>query len=67
MKKPPKINKGNQIQLGNFKRGKIVQFNKSMSEDEIFEIAAANGHSVWFYEPDTMEFKKFGKNICRLI
>jgi len=38
-----------------------------MSEDEIFEIAAANGHSVWFYEPGTMEFQKFGKNTCRLI
>lgn len=37
-----------------------------MSEDEIINIAGKYHFGIHFYEPDTMEFKKFGRNTCRL-
>lgn len=49
-----------------FKKGKIVQFSSSMSEDDIVSIAGQYHFGIHFYEPWSMEFQKFGKNTCRL-
>jgi len=37
-----------------------------LSEDAIIQIVGNYGFGVWFYEPGTMEFQKFGRNTCRL-
>lgn len=66
MKKLPKVNKNNHVILKDFKKGQIIRFGKSLSEDDIIEIAGTYGFGVWFYDPGTMEFQKFGKNTCRL-
>jgi hypothetical protein len=49
------------------KKGQIVKFPKNMSEDDIVELVASYKFKVFFYEPGSTEFNKYGKNTCRLL
>jgi len=59
--------KSNQKLLQKMKKGQIVKFPKNMSEDDIVELVASYKFKVFFYEPGSTEFNKYGKNTCRLL
>ena len=62
----PKVTKSNHKILKETKKGQFIKFGNSMNPEEIINLAADYGFGIWFCEPDTMEFHKFGKNTCRL-
>ena len=62
----PKVTKANHKILREAKKGQFIKFGNSLNQEEILDIANDYGFGIWFCEPDTMEFHKFGKNTCRL-